>query len=267
MRVLINYSYQNYPYTTASYLEMALRRDDSFGVFRIGENRIPCADLIINVEPCDFIIAYPGKKSCFWEIDNHIHRGDDVDRYAKVDHVFIAQNGFLSFYPKEKSTWLPLAADPELHKLYPDEPVEYDVGFLGNDTYPRRSGLLDKIGAKYKLLRSTSKPGEEYSRLLSRCKILFNCSMDNDVNMRVFEAISIGRLLLTDKADGQDILLNDGVHYVSFTDWPDLDQKIEYYLKHNKERNKIAVAGANYIHATHTYRDRLETILQTMGFY
>jgi glycosyltransferase involved in cell wall biosynthesis len=267
MRVLINYLYQYYPYTTASYLEMVLRADKRIETFRIGENRIPCADLIINVEPCEMIIAYPGRKSCFWEIDNHIHQGHDVDKYEKVDHVFVTQKAFLNLYPSSKTSWLPLAADPELHKLYPEEPLEYDVGFLGNDTYPERRRLLELIGANYKLLRSTSKPGEEYSRLLSRCKILFNRSMDNDLNMRVFEAISIGRLLLSDKVAGQDELLKDGAHYVSYADWQGLDEAIKYYLSHDKEREALASAGAAWIRAKHTYQHRLETILETMGFY
>jgi len=246
---------------------MALRAYPDIETFRIGENRIPCADLIINVEPCEFIISYPGKKSCYWEIDNHIHIGRDVDKYQKVDHVFIAQKHFLNLYPKEKTTWLPLAADPEKHRLYLDEPLEFDVGFLGNDTYPERRALLEQIGANYKLLRSTAQPGEEYSRMFSRCKIIFNRSMDNDLNMRVFEGISIGRLLLTDKVDGIDDLFEDGEHYVSYKDWNDLNEKIAYYLSHEKEREKIAETGANYVHAEHTYQHRLEAILKTCGFY
>jgi len=267
MRVLIHYLYQYYPFTTASYLEMALRAYPGVETFRIGENRIPCADLIINCEPCDFVISYPGKKSCYLEVDNHIHRGKDVDKYQKVDRVFITQKHFLPLYPKQKTKWLPLAADPEKHKLYDDEHVEFDVGFLGNDTYPERRALLEKIASKYKLLRSTTKPGEEYSRMFSRCKIIFNRSMDNDLNMRVFEAVSIGRLLLTDKVDGIDELLTDGIHYVSYKDWDDLNDKISYYLTHEKEREKIAKAGANYVRAKHTYHHRLETIFKTLGFY
>lgn len=267
MRVLINYCYQYYPFTTASYLEMALKADCRFSAFRVGEKRVPCADIIINVEPYEMVIAYPGKKSCLWEIDNHIQQGKNIDDYKKVDYVFIAQKYFLPLYPEEKTEWLPLAADPEKHRLYPEEPLIYDVGFIGNDTYPKRGDLLDKIGAKYKLLRANSQPGEEYSRMLSRCKILFNCSLDNDINMRVFEAISIGRLLLTDKVPWQDELLIDGEHYVSFNDWPDLDQKISYYLTHKKEREDIAKHGSAYVHAVHTYKDRLETILETLGYY
>ena len=267
MRVLINYCYQYYPFTTASYLEMALKEYPGIETFRVGQNRIPCSDLFINVEPCDQVITYAGRKSVYWEIDNHIHRGNDIEKYNRADHVFVAQKGFLSCYPKDKTSWLPLAADPDKHRLFSDEPLEYDVGFLGNDTYPRRRDLLDKIGAKFKLLRSTSDPGEPYSRMLSRCRILFNCSMDNDCNMRVFEAMSIGRLLLTDKVDGMDDLFIDGFNYISYDSWQMLYKQINYYLQHVAERNTIAKRARELIIAEHTYQHRLELILKEMGFY
>lgn len=266
-RVLINYDYRYYPFTTASYLEMALKVFPGVEVFRIGENRVPCADLIINVEPCQMIVAYPGRKSVFWEIDNHIQQGRSVDKYGEVDHVFITQKAFLPLYPAGKTTLLPLAADPEKHRLFEDEPVIYDVGFLGNDTYPRRRFLLDRIGEQFKLLRGTSEPGEAYSRQLSRCRLLFNCSMDRDLNMRFFESLSVGRLLLSDVVPGQDDLFVSGRHYVAYTDWPDLQKKIVYYLNREREREKIARTGRNYVNAKHTYQDRLETILKTCGFY
>lgn len=264
MRILINYLYQYYPFTTASYVEMALRANKKYEVFRVGENHISCADVYLNIEPCDCIYARPGRKNAFWEIDNHIHEANDYEKYNSVDFVFVAQKSYQHLYPKKKTWWIPLAADPERHCLYPDEKIEYDVGFLGNDTYPFRHEMLDKIGQKYKLLRSTAQPGEEYSRKLSKCKILFNCAMKNDINMRFFEAMSIGRMLISDRVQGQDDLVEDGKHYVSFDDWKDLDKKIEYYLKNDIEREKIALEGANHIHAFHTYQDRVTQMLDIM---
>jgi len=246
---------------------MALEKNPKLLPFRVGQDRVPCADLIINIEPCGKIISYPTIPSCYWEIDNHIHLGMDVDKYEAVNKIYVSQKYFMPLYPAEKTSWLPLACDPEKHRLYEDEKIEYEVGFLGNDTYPERKELLDRIGKKYKLLLSNSKPGEEYSRKLSRCKILFNRSMDNDLNMRVFEAISIGRLLLTDKVDGIDDIFKDGEHYIRYKDWQDLDKKIDYYLNHEKEREKIAKTGSEYIHATQTYEHRLYKILESFGFY
>ena len=267
MRVLINYDYRYYPMTTASYIERALRADPRISVFRVGEDRVPCADLIINIEPCPKVISYPGRPSVYWEIDNHIHRGKDIDKYQKVDWVFITQRYFLHLYPKVITKWLPLAADPDIHKLYTDEPLNYDVGFIGNDTYQRRRGLLDLIGKNYKLLREKNIFDDNYSRHLSRCKILFNCSMDNDVNMRFFEAMSIGRLLLSDGLPCQDTIVKNGTHYVAYNEWGDLNERISYFLEHEKEREKIASAGAAYIRAKHTYKDRLEEILKVCNFY
>lgn len=266
-RILLNYDYTAGPGTTAAYIERALKDDPAYAVFRIGEHRIPCVDIHLNIEPCNFIIHYPGKKSAYWEIDNHIHRGTDIQKYNAVDYLFVAQKHFLPLYPKDKTTWLPLAADPEIHKKYVLEKIQFDIGFLGNDTYPKRRELLEKINQKYKLLWSTSKSGEEYSRLLSRCKILFNCAMDNDMNMRFFEAMSIGRLLLSDKVDGQDDLFADGKQYVSYKDWEDLDNKIEYYLKNQREREIIAKNGKAYVHSFHTYADRVNKIFEKMGEY
>jgi spore maturation protein CgeB len=40
-----------------------------------------------------------------------------------------------------------------------------------------------------------------------------------------------------------------------------------YYLENKTDREKIAKTGAAWIRAKHTYKDRLETILQAMGFY
>lgn len=267
MRILINYLYQYYPFTTATYYEAAFKRYPRASVFRVGQDRVPCADIIVNIEPCGEIVTYPTATTCYIEIDNHIHRGKDVEKYSQVDHVFVAQKGYLPLYDQTKTTWLPLAADPEKHKYYQDEPLIYDVGFLGNDTYPRRREFLDLIGKKYKLLRSTAQPGEEYSRKLSQCKMIFNCSMDNDVNMRFFEAMSIGRLLLSDRVDGQDELAQSGKHYVSYADWTGLDWRINHYLKHEEEREKIAKAGAALVHARHTYDDRVDTIMEILHKY
>lgn len=267
MRLLLNYDYRYYPFTTASYIEMAAKARGDIEVFRLGENRIPCADVILNIEPTEFIIHYPGKKNAYWEIDNHISRGTRNEFYEKVDYLFITQKYFQDLFPKEKTTWVPLAADPGIHKPYDDEPQLYDVGFLGNDTYPRRRELLEKIGKYYNLLRSTANPGEEYSRKLSQCKMIFNCSMDNDMNMRFFEALSIERLLLTDYVDGQSDIAQAGRDYVLYKDWEDLNSKIKHYLEYEEERKAIAKCGRELIKAEHTYADRLDQMLGIMGVY
>ena len=266
VKILLNYDYTQYPYTTASYLEMAGKRMAGVEIYRREEIDPAKVDLVVNVMPCDVLVVPDGVKTCYWEIDAHIIQGQKKEIYDRVDKVFIAQSPFFGFYPKEKTAYLPLACEPTVHHLQETEKVKYDIGFIGNDTYPTRRRLLDQLGTKYNILRTNTPPGLPYSRALSSCKLTFNCSMQFDVNMRFFEAIAIGRLLLTDYLPEQDMFAKQGEHYRTYTDWKDLDETVAYYLSHDLEREKIAKAGSNHILRHHTYSERLREIIKVMGF-
>jgi spore maturation protein CgeB len=264
-KILINYDYSAYPGTTASYIEMALRKDPNLDVFRLGEDHLACADFFLNIQPCSFIARMPGRKVGYWEIDNHIVRGQDFQKYNLVDYLFVAQKHFLDLYGHKNLNWLPLGCDPDIHKLYPDEKVIYDIGFVGNDNYPERRKMLDLIGQKYKLLRTTAAPGEEYSRKFSQCKMIFNWAMDNDMNMRFFEAMSIGRLLITDKVEGQDDLFSSINDYCWCRNWEEIDYSIDYWLKHPERREEKAKSGHDQAVRYNTYKDRAYKMLEIMG--
>jgi len=203
------------------------------------------------------IIKIPGVPSVYYEIDNHVIRGADRHFYDKVDLVLLAQNNFKSFYDDYVTAYLPLACCPDLHKRYPEEKQIYDIGLLGNDTYPYRKMLLELLEKDFKVLRGQAKPGEEYSRKHNQCKILFNCSMDKDVNMRFYEAMSCGRLLITDHLEAQDDIAIDGAHYISFKNEDDLIAKVKFNLKNPNEREKIAKQGMDHIQENHNYNRRL----------
>lgn len=55
----------------------------------------------------------------------------------------------------------------------------------------------------------------------------------------------------------------DGKHLVfyKFGDFDDLKSKIDYYLEHDDEREKIRLAGHEHVKANHTYRQRWEAII------
>ena len=60
---------------------------------------------------------------------------------------------------------------------------------------------------------------------------------------RVFESMHAEALLLETENPQTAILFDEGVDYVSFSDKEDLLEKINYYLIHKKEREKIAKSG------------------------
>ena len=261
MTILINYKYEFYPFTTASYFEMAAK---ALGhkIFRITDNFDPAEiDFVLNVESIDNIIRLPNKPCLYYEIDNHIIEGRHRHFYDQVDLVLLAQPRFAEFYKDYKTAILPLACWPEVHKPYYNESIIYDIGFIGNDTYPYRRKLLEMLEANFRVLRTTSKPGEPYSRLLNQCKLTFNCAMRYDVNMRFFEAIASGRMLLTDCLPEQNAFAKDGEHYVSYNCEEGLFEKVKYYLEHTKEREEIAHRGVLHIHKNHSYSNRLNEII------
>lgn len=263
-KVLINYLYEYYPFTTASYLDMAVKRRDDLILLHAEDLKHDVPDYIINVEPVARILSCAGVPSCYWEIDNHVINGADQHFYGDVDIVLLAQKLFGPQYEPYRNDWVPLGADPTVHKPFANEPVLYDVGLIGNDTYPERRKLLERIKTKYNVLTGQADPGEPYARALCSCKIVFNKSMNLDVNMRVFEALSCGRLLLTDVIPTQDELLIEGEHYVGYNSGDELMDKLDYYLSNPAEAEKIAQAGMNFVHTNHTYDLRLCQILKIM---
>jgi spore maturation protein CgeB len=120
--------------------------------------------------------------------------------------------------------------------------------------------LVEMLKQNFKVLTGNEKPGAPYARKLNQCKLTFNCAMLDDVNMRFFEAISCGRMLLTDYLPAQDEFATEGKHYVSYKDGKDLIEKVRYYLMKYKERESIAKEGMEHIQKYHGYNNRLEQL-------
>lgn len=256
-KILLNYEYELYPITTAAYIEMAISRRDDLVLLRRDDLDVHRPDYIINIEPVPYIVKVEGVPSCYWEIDNHVIMANDEHWYKDVDVVILAQKYFLPFYEQWKTDYVPLGADPTVHFDYTDEPVVNDLVLIGNDTYPERRKLLNILSTKYKVKTGQANAGEEYSRALSSSKIVFNKSMNLDINMRVYEALACGRMLLTDRIPFLDELLEDGKHYVGYDNAEEMQRMAEYYLTHDEERNQIAKQGREHVILNHTYDQRL----------
>lgn len=149
------------------------------------------ADVAINVEPCTerFVKA---KRTAFWEMDTYRHRQSrQYDEFC--DYVFFVSAPHYVHSPKE--AWLPVAADPTIH--WRTREPDFDICFVGriDSNYPLRSYLLDVLKQHYSVIITGTQPGMPYSEAMSRGKLIFNCSISDDVNMRFFEGMAIGCLV------------------------------------------------------------------------
>jgi GT2 family glycosyltransferase len=139
------------------------------------------------------------------------------------------------------------------------------VAFVGN-TFPGdgdRTRLVDWIRKRYPQAFLGRAYGEEMARIYTAARIVFNCPIRDDVNMRVFEAAACGSLLLTRDlaANGQGLLFSTGEHLAVYRDDAELAERIAYYLRNGEERERIADAGMRHAHACHTYRHRMADLL------
>lgn len=103
---------------------------------------------------------------------------------------------------------------------------------------------------------------DEGAALYRNCKIAIGDNQHGGrgfVSNRLFEALSNGAFLLHQTVPGLEDLtgITEGVHYVQWDDYADLREKIAYYLKHDRTREKIARAGEQYVHAQHTFDNRV----------
>src|SRR5205814_10560386 len=97
----------------------------------------------------------------------------------------------------------------------------------------------------------------------SASRVVLNLSISSDVNMRVFEALACGSLLVTDDLAGHGLerLFTAGQHLVVYEDFEELLEKVNYYLEHEDERERIAATGMREVVANHTYSLRMDVLL------
>ncbi|HEV3259212.1 MAG TPA: methyltransferase domain-containing protein [Gemmataceae bacterium] len=270
MRVALIFDNKARPETTGVYCRRAQGQLVEVEHFLPGElARIPREgfDLYLNIDDgLEYRLPADLRPSAWWAIDTHLNFDWCLKKVRDFDCVFAAQKDGAERLRAEgiaSASWLPLACDPELHgKHHVDK--ECDVCFVGNVFPGPRADLLDLIRKRFPSTFVGQRYFEEMARTYSAARIVFNRSIKNDVNMRVFEALASGSLLVTnDIADnGQAERFQDGIHLATYRSADELLDKIAFYLARQEVRERIAAAGRQEVLARHTYRHRMERLFQ-----
>ena len=207
-------------------------------------------------------------KICYL-IDTHINFDRHLEIAGNFDFVFLAQKAYVQPMIQagiKNVMWLPLACDPEIHgKVKVDK--EFDVGFVGSisSTLDRRKNLLEKLKKQFDL-DCQRKFMDEMAEHYSKSRVIFNNAINNDLNMRVFEALCSGSLLVTDSAPGSGLeeFFKDKEHLVIYND-ENLEEIVSHYLKNKLERERISSEGRREVLAKHTYGHRTEWMIQVLN--
>jgi spore maturation protein CgeB len=109
---------------------------------------------------------------------------------------------------------------------------------------------------------------------LEMYEVLYNASiaLNNHIsvagrnanNMRLYEATGVGTLLVTDAKDNLASLFEPGKEVVAYHSPAEAIEVIDYYLGHKEERNAIAKAGQARTLREHTYRQRMQELIDIL---
>jgi GT2 family glycosyltransferase len=203
-------------------------------------------------------------KACYL-IDSHLENLSwHLGWGQKFDYVFIAQREYVEQFRAQgmNAHWLPLGCDPEVHAKQP-LPKCHDISFVGSIMCnPRRAALLNRIDALFHLHRERCF-WDEMAQVFSASRIVFNSAVNRDLNMRVFEALCTGSLLLTDPAgvSGLEELFRDGEELALYRCDNELEDVIRFYLINDELREQIACRGRQVVLKAHTYDHRVADLL------
>ncbi|HBF34179.1 TPA: hypothetical protein DDW35_06410 [Candidatus Sumerlaeota bacterium] len=225
------------------------------------------ADFILQV---DDDIAYPGPvethPSAYYCIDTHrldclMGGGSRVDKAHGFDFVFSAQKDGVEILKAHgiAAQWLPLAYDPEAFYPNPEREKDLDWCFIGSMS-PERKALCESLAAIFPHGAFGMAHGAQMLNIYHRSRIILNLPVSNDINMRVFEAMGAGGLLVTRNThNGEAELFNSMVLYEQPEELPDL---LRGLLADEPRRAALAAEQQRQVFERHSYLVRTKEILE-----
>lgn len=228
-------------------------------------------DFILYVDDGTEYVVYPHPHALkvFYIVDTHLGIEDDLNMLKFVDAIFCAQKNAVPQLEHLNIPvhWLPLACSDDFHFHPTQEDKLYDIGFVGDDGFGRRKEIIEFIRSKFPNSFLGRAERKDIGKIYRQSKIVLNVAINNDINMRFFEALCSGSFLLTDKIDNnghEDIQKKSPeTFFIDYKTQDELLEKINYYLEHTKERETIAKAGRQFA-SNNQYLNRWQEIIKTV---
>lgn len=201
-----------------------------------------------------------------WFIDTHVSTAHRIEIARHFDYVYLAQRAQIQEFIDagcKHVRWLPLGCAPELHTSARG-PFDYDVAFVGSmasASGDKRRHFIERVRATFPNHFIGQCWPHEMASAYTRARIVVNMCLNQDVNMRVFEALASGALLITDHADGLDELFEPGQDLIIYRDEDEAMDQIAHYLSDSEAREKIARQGQEKVLREHTYAARIQKLI------
>jgi glycosyltransferase involved in cell wall biosynthesis len=224
--------------------------------------------------PLDWEIPHP---NAYWAADTHLGYEYRLKRAKQFDHVFLCHKAQIPQMIKDgiapdKIHYLPCAAEPDCYKPYPVI-KKWKWCFIGHFNSDHRIDLIDRFvkefglgdGKGYLGWRFPQQRGhnvlDDAAKKYAMSQFVINDAIREDQNMRIWESMASGSMLITQRINGIEDFFEDGKDLVLYDSIDEAIKKANYYLSNSEERESIAQSGLKRILSGHTYADRTKAIL------
>ncbi len=176
---------------------------------------------------------------------------------SRADIVFYSQKACSKWFERKNCFYIPSGIDNKIFKPMGIQ-RSVKVGFVGNNCWPRRDEFLKKLRKNFgkQFVMKNGIYMQDVALFYNKCNIVANHSVVDEINMRMFEATACGALLITQRVPYLEDFWELGSEIVIYEKLEEMIDKIIYFLAHENERTKIALAGQKRTLLEHTYEKR-----------
>lgn len=212
--------------------------------------------------------------ACF-SIDTYEDVKDRIKFSMLFDYAFVFHPDFDRLFTQAnhpKAFCLPHAVEAN---LFEGEELEriYDVGWVGRldgKNYSVRRRCIEKLRHSFVMNNvSDYYEPEAMASIYKQSKIVINLGRNDylqDANLRCFEAMAAGCLLITHKpTELAQLGFIENTHYIAYQKEAEIEQLITFYLERETERLTIASAAKHLTMTEHTYDRRVDRILDILA--
>jgi hypothetical protein len=220
-------------------------------------------------------IEKAGAPTAVFHIDTYVATGRRIRWSAMYDHTFVFHPHFDEQFRREGlpgSLLLPHAAEHDLFDR-PETPRPFEVGWVGRSgrsIYSARGRILEALTSRFRMNDvARHYTPEEMADVYCSSKIVVNVSRDDwpqDANMRCFEAMAGGALLITRMpSELTDLGFEENVHFAGWRDPDEVSKIVENWLRNDARREEAARRARALVLSEHTYEARAAFILEAVS--
>jgi hypothetical protein len=167
---------------------------------------------------------------------------------------------------------LPHAVRREYFDL-PESQREFEIGWVGQTSgpfYRNRARWLPELQREFRTNDwNGARTIEEVAQIYRRSRVVVNIGRDDfpqDANLRVFEVLASGALLLTGvPSELTELGFQENIHFAGYRNGAEISGLVRKYLSDEAARLKISEAARALVLSEHTYDRRAELLLERIA--